>query len=497
MELIKLDLKLKLQHYINGKWVGADSENTRTIINPFDQEVIAVVPEGDESNAKAAIAAAREAFDNGEWAFTPATERGVVVRKIAELIERDKEELAYLESLDTGKTVEESRGDMDDIAGVFRYFAELADKDGGELIDSPISNSISKVVHEPVGVCGQITPWNYPLLQASWKLAPALATGNTLIMKPSEITPLTTIKVFELIEEAGVPAGVANLVLGAGNTVGSELSNNEDVDLISFTGGIDTGKKIMQAASANVKKLALELGGKNPNVIFADADFETAVDQALNGVFFHAGQICSAGTRLIVEESIHDEFVQALVERVKEFKLGSGFEEDTQMGPLISAEHLAKVEKYVETGIEEGATVAVGGGRPEEPALQQGFFYLPTIFTDCTTDMRIVQDEGFGPIITVEKFTAEEDAVKLANDSIYGLAGGVFTNDIAKAERCAAKMRMGTVWINEFNLYFPHAPWGGFKQSGIGRELGRLGMEEYTETKHIFQNLKPEPINWF
>ncbi|WP_079526159.1 betaine-aldehyde dehydrogenase [Halobacillus hunanensis] len=497
MELIKLDHKLQLQHYINGNWVGADAENTRTIINPFNQEVIAVVPEGDESNAKAAIAAAREAFDNGEWAATPATERGAVVRKIAELIERDKEELAYLESLDTGKTVEESRGDMDDIAGVFRYFAELADKDGGELIDSPISNSISKVVHEPVGVCGQITPWNYPLLQASWKLAPALASGNTLIMKPSEITPLTTIKVFELMEEAGVPAGVANLVLGAGHTVGAELSNNEDVDLISFTGGIATGKKIMQSASTNVKNLALELGGKNPNVIFADADFETAVDQALNGVFFHAGQICSAGTRLIVEESIHDKFVQALVERVKKFKLGSGFDEDTQMGPLISAEHLAKVENYVEKGIEEGATVAIGGGRPEDPELQEGFFYLPTIFTDCTTDMSIVQDEGFGPVITVEKFIAEEEAVKLANDSIYGLAGGVFTNDIAKAERCAAKMRMGTVWINEFNLYFPHAPWGGFKQSGIGRELGRLGMEEYTETKHIYQNLKPEPINWF
>ncbi len=492
-----MDHKLQLQHYINGNWVGADAENTREIINPFNQEVIAVVPEGDESDAKAAIAAAREAFDNGEWAATPATERGAVVRKIAELIERDKEELAYLESLDTGKTVEESRGDMDDIAGVFRYFAELADKNGGELIDSPISNSISKVVHEPVGVCGQITPWNYPLLQASWKLAPALATGNTLIMKPSEITPLTTIKVFELMEEAGVPAGVANLVLGSGHTVGAELSSNEDVDLISFTGGIATGKKIMQSASSNVKNLALELGGKNPNIIFADADFEIAVDQALNGVFFHAGQICSAGTRLIVEESIHDQFVQALVERVKKFKLGSGFEEDTQMGPLISAEHLAKVEKYVEKGIEEGATVAVGGGRPEDPELQKGFFYLPTIFTDCTTDMSVVQDEGFGPIITVEKFTAEKEAIKLANDSIYGLAGGVFTNDIAKAERCAAKMRMGTVWINEFNLYFPHAPWGGFKQSGIGRELGRLGMEEYTETKHIYQNLKPEPINWF
>lgn len=485
------------RQYINGEWVHALSKQTREIINPFNQEVIAIVTESNEEDTKLAISAARHAFDHGDWPNTPTMERAKVVRKIAELIERDREELAELESLDTGKTVEESRWDMDDIVGVFHYYADIADKDGGEIIDSPVPNSISKVVKEPVGVCGQITPWNYPLLQASWKLAPALVTGNTLVMKPSEITPLTTIKVFELMEEAGVPKGVANLVLGAGNTVGAELSSNNDVDLISFTGGIQTGKKIMQAASDNVKKVALELGGKNPNVIFADADFETAVDQALNGVFFHAGQICSAGTRLIVEESIHDKFVDALVERVKNIRLGSGFDKDTQMGPLISEQHLNKVMNYVENGIKEGATVAIGGKQPDDPELQKGFFYLPTILTNCTTDMRVVQDEGFGPVMTVEKFSTEEEAIQLANDSIYGLSGGVWTKDIAKAERCVAKMRMGTVWINDFNLYFPHAPWGGYKQSGFGRELGKTGLEEYQETKHVFQNLDPQPINWF
>jgi betaine-aldehyde dehydrogenase len=489
-----LDIK---KQYINGEWVLAISNNTREIINPFNQEIIAVVAEGDEQDSRMAIAAAREAFDKGDWATTSATERGKIVHKIADFIERDKEELAELESLDTGKTVEESRGDMDDIAGVFRYYAEIADKDGGEIIDSPVPNSISKIVKEPVGVCGQITPWNYPLLQASWKLAPALVTGNTLIIKPSEITPLTHVKIFELIEEAGVPAGVANLVLGAGDTVGAELSNNKDVDLISFTGGIQTGKTIMKAASINVKKIALELGGKNPNVVFADADLEVAIDQALNAVYFHAGQICSAGTRLIIEESIHDEFVDALVQRVKNIKLGSGFDTSTQMGPLISEEHLHKVSNYVNEGVKEGAIVAVGGERPDDPELQKGFFYLPTILTNCTTDMDVVQNEAFGPVITVEKFQTEEEAIQLANDSMYGLSGGVWTKDIAKAERCVAKMRMGTVWINDFNVYFPHAPWGGYKQSGIGRELGTNGLEEYQETKHILHNLKPETMNWF
>lgn len=483
--------------FIDGKWVEARSGRTREIINPYNREVIATAAEGNEEDAKAAIAAAREAFDDGEWRSTPAHERGKKVHRIAELIERDKEELAELETLDTGKTVIESQADMDDIAEVFRYFAGLADKDGGEIIASPIPDSESKVVREPVGVCGQITPWNYPLLQAAWKIAPALAAGNTIIMKPSEITPLTTVKVTELMEEVGFPKGVVNLVLGEGATVGNELAQNDDVDLISFTGGIMTGKKIMCAASNNVKKIALELGGKNPNIVFADADFETAVDQALNAVFFHAGQVCSAGARLLVEDSLHDRFVEALIKRVKRIKLGNGFEEDTQSGPLISAEHRDKVEKYVEIGKQEGANLVVGGARPEDPELQKGFFYLPTVFTDCTSEMRIVQEEVFGPVLTIERFTNEEEAVQRANDTIYGLAGAVWTNDGNKGERVASQLRMGTVWINDFHPYFAQAPWGGYKQSGIGRELGKPGLEEYTETKHVYRNLKPEPINWF
>ena len=485
------------QQYINGNWVGAISGNTRKIINPFNQEEIAIVPQGDALDAKAAIDAARKNFESGEWSQTSATARGEILRKISILIERDKEELAILETLNTGKILKESQEDMEDVAEVFRYYAEIGDKHAGVLITSPVSDAISRVVREPVGVCGQITPWNYPLAQASWKLAPALVAGNTVIMKPSEITPLTTIKLFALMEEAGLPRGVANLVLGPGSTVGAELTRNRDVDLISFTGGLETGKQIMQAASNNVKKLVLELGGKNPNIIFADADIETAVDQALNGVFSNAGQICSAASRLILQEEIHDAFLQALVQRVKKIKLGSGLDKDTRMGPLISAEHLNKIEKTVARGIEEGATLVVGGNRPSDPELQKGFFFLPTIFADCTTSMRIVQEEAFGPILTVEKFRSEEDAIRLANDSLYGLAGAVWTKDTAKAERCAAKMRMGTVWINDYNFSFAQAPWGGFKQSGIGRELGKAGLEEYTQVKHIYQNLKPKPYCWF
>lgn len=485
------------QLHINGQWVDSKSGRTREILNPFDASVIATVAEGGREDTRAAIRAARHAFDHGGWPQTPAPERGRLLFALADLIARDREELARLESLDTGKTVEESRWDMDDIAGIFRYFAGLADKDGGEVIASPNPDSTSVVVREPVGVCGQISPWNYPLLQASWKMAPALAAGCTIVMKPSEITPLTTLKVTELAVEAGFPPGVVNTVLGPGPEVGAELAESDDVDLISFTGGIATGKTIMRAAAGNVKKVALELGGKNPNIIFDDADFDLAVDYALNGVFFHAGQICSAGARVMVQEEIHDRFVEALRERMARITVGNGFDETTQMGPLISAEHLAKVEEYVGIAREEGARLLLGGARPDDPALQSGYFYQPTLFVACENDMRIVQEEVFGPVITVERFATEEEAVQRANDTVYGLSAGFWTRDTDRIERVSRALRFGTVWANDFNVYFVQAPWGGYKQSGLGRELGKIGLEEYTEVKHIYRNHATQPINWF
>ncbi|MCE5792638.1 betaine-aldehyde dehydrogenase [Staphylococcus pseudintermedius] len=489
--------RLSRRQYIDGEWVESSIKATREIINPYNQEVILEVAEGTEADVERAILAARRAFDEGRYANETGETKGQKVRAIADKIKENREELAYLETLDTGKTYEESLVDMDDIHNVFMYFAGLADKDGGELINSPIENTESKVVKEPIGVVTQITPWNYPLLQASWKIAPALATGCSLVMKPSEITPLTTIRVFELMEEVGFPKGVINLVLGAGSEIGDVLSSHPEVDLVSFTGGIKTGKHIMKKAADHVTNIALELGGKNPNIIFDDADFDLAVDQALNGGFFHAGQVCSAGSRIIVHNSIKDKFEKALIDAVKKIRLGNGFDKSTELGPLISAEHRAKVENYMKVAKEDGATIAVGGQRPEREDLQNGFFFEPTVITDCDTSMRIVQEEVFGPVVTVEGFETEEEAIRLANDSIYGLAGGVFTKDIGKAQRVASKMRMGTVWINDFHPYFAQAPWGGYKQSGIGRELGHQGLEEYLETKHILMNTNPEPVKWF
>ncbi|MDV6011271.1 aldehyde dehydrogenase family protein [Haloechinothrix sp. LS1_15] len=483
--------------FIQGTWVTASGGATRDVINPYDRSVARTVDEGDQADARAAVLAARAAFDDADWRTWTARGRGDLLRRVAELLQRDREDIARLETLDTGKTLVESRVDVDDVTGVFRYYASRAEADPGRLVDAGTPAVRSRVVHEPVGVCALITPWNYPLLQASWKVAPALAAGNTLVIKPSEITPLTTIAMVRLIEEAGVPAGVVNLVLGPGATVGAALVDDPRVDLVSFTGGLDTGRQIMRSAAEHVTTVALELGGKNPNIVFADADLETAIDYALIAAFLHAGQVCSAGTRLIVADEVHDDFVAGLAERAEAIRLGSGFDPDAECGPLVSAEHRAKVESYVELGLREGARLVAGGKRPDEPGLRDGYFYRPTVFDDCRSDMRVVQEETFGPIVTVERFTEEAAAIELGNDTDYGLAGAVWTSDPGRAERVARSLRHGTVWINDFGPYLPQAEWGGFKRSGIGRELGHEGLAEYQQAKHIYENTEPAPQRWF
>ncbi|NLU66820.1 aldehyde dehydrogenase family protein [Streptomyces sp. HNM0574] len=491
--------------HVDGVWRTATAGGTREILDPADATTLAVVAEGDAADTDAAIAAARRAFDEGEWPRTTTAERVAVLRKVADLLQRDREEIALMESRDAGKTVEEGRVDVDDVTSAFRYFADLVtNESGGRVVDAGSADVHSVVVHEPVGVCAMITPWNYPLLQASWKIAPALAAGNTFVIKPSEVTPMTTIHLVKLIVEAGVPAGVANIVTGAGDPVGARFGTHPDVDLVSFTGGLVSGTKVGQAAVAQAKKVALELGGKNPNVVFADIcateeGFDLAVDQALNAAFIHSGQVCSAGSRLIVEESVKDRFVAELASRARKIRLGRGTEEGVECGPLVSAPQLAKTEKYVAGAVEQGATLVCGGARPEPSDVrpESGYFYLPTVLDNCHRDMTVIREETFGPILTVETFTTEDEAVALANDTEYGLAGGVFSADTARARRVASRLRHGTIWINDFHPYLPQAEWGGFGKSGIGRELGPHGLAEYRETKHVYENLRPEPVRWF
>ena len=486
-----------LPMFLNGEWIEAGDGATREVFNPANNQPIALVTDGGELEAEFAIAHARRAFDKGPWPQMRAQERAGYLFKLADLIEKNADALAELETRNNGKPRREAKYDVADAAGCFRYYAGLITKPLGQTYEVSDPAIQAMVVREPVGVCGQIIPWNYPLLMAAWKLAPGLAAGNCCILKPAETTPLTAIELFKLIAEAGFPAGAAQLLLGPGATAGHALAASMEVDKIAFTGGTATGRKIMTAATGNIKKVTLELGGKSPCIVFADADFEVALEYAMFAIFAGQGEVCSAGSRLILDKKIADKFLGRLAEASEGIVVGDGLDPKTEMGPLITPAHMEKVLGCIAAGRSEGAETICGGHRLTDGALADGNFVAPTIFVNTQPEMKIVREEIFGPVLAVQLFASEDEAVRLANDTIYGLAAGVFTNDQGKGLRVLKKLRAGITWLNTYHPTFNEAPWGGYKQSGLGRELGTFGLDAYLETKQININLAPAKLGWF
>jgi betaine-aldehyde dehydrogenase len=487
----------KYQLFIDGKWVDAESGKTFTTPNPATGETLAELAEADRADIDKAVNAARRAFE-GKWSKMSARDRGRLLYKLSQLIEQNATELAQLETADNGKPIRESQFvDLPQVAENFEYFAGWATKIEGETIPVP-GKMFNYTLREPVGVCGQIIPWNFPLLMAAWKLAPALAAGNTVVLKPAEQTPVTAMELGKLIQEAGFPEGVVNIVSGYGETAGASLASHPGINKIAFTGSTEVGKIIARAAAENLTKVSLELGGKAPNIVFADADLEQAVNGAMMGIFFNQGQVCCAGSRLFVEEGVKDEFLAKFKEKSQKIVVGDPADKSTQMGPQVSQEQLERIKSYVTIGREEGAGVYCGGEAPKlDGALQHGYFFQPTILTEVKNQMRVAQEEIFGPVVSVLTFKDEDDLIKQANETIYGLSAGIWTRDITRAHRFAREIKAGVVWINTFNMFNAASPFGGYKQSGYGREMGKHALELYTQVKSVWVDLSGKPIGWF